>query len=413
MTMRPLPNTPTRTSLASLPSDRKQTDMTLFTKRRAAALAVVPLVVAALAGCSTVSTSSPASTSTSAGSTKGLTTVKLQLQWFTQAQFAGYIAASAEGYYKKEGLNVEIINGGPDISSQNTVAQGNADFATAWVAPSLASREAGANVTDVAQIFQRGGLQEYSMKGEGITSAADLKGKKVGVNGSGNDVDVLAGLAKAGIKPSQVTLVQQQGSIKGLLTGDLDAAQGASYNELGTILSTINPKTGKEYTKSDLNIIDWNKNGTAMLEDGLWANSTRLASSASYRATTQKFVTASLQGWIFCRDNVTKCRNDVVEAGSNLGASLQLFQTNGVNQLIWPDTNGLGTIDKTSWDNTVSIAKSTLESDGKPMLKADPSSDAYTNTYVEKAQKTLTGQGLDVYGKNYKPISVKLKINGQ
>jgi NitT/TauT family transport system substrate-binding protein len=387
--------------------------MTTLTKRRTLALAAIPLVIGALVGCSTVSSPSSSASAASAVSTKNLTTVKLQLQWFTQAQFAGYIAAKAEGYYKKAGLNVDIVNGGPDISSQNTVAQGNADFATAWVAPSLASREAGANVTDVAQIFQRAGLQEYSFKSKGITSVADLKGKKVGVNGSGNDVDVLAGLSKAGLTASDVTLVQQQGSIKGLLTGDLDAAQGASYNELGTILSTINPKTGKEYTKSDLNIIDWTKNGTAMLEDGLWANSSKLASSASYRATTQKFVTASLKGWIFCRDHVTSCRNEVVAAGSNLGASLQLFQTNGVNQLIWPDASGVGTIDKTSWDNTVAIAKDTQETNGKPMLTADPSSDAYTNTYVNKAHQELTAEGLDVYGKGYKPISVKLIVNGQ
>jgi NitT/TauT family transport system substrate-binding protein len=376
----------------------------------ATALLAVPIIATTLIGCAT--TSAPASAA-AVSATKPLKTVKLQLQWFTQAQFAGYIAASAEGYYAKQGLNVKILNGGPDISSQNVLAQGNADFSTSWVAPALASRAAGANIVDVAQVYQRAGLQEYSFKSSGITSVADLKGKKVGVNGSGNDVDVFAGLTKAGLSSSDVTLVQQQGSIKGLLTGDLDAAQGASYNELGQLLSTINPKTGKEYTLSDFNIIDWTKNGTAMLEDGIWANATKLKSSATYRTETKEFVTASLQGWIFCRDHATDCRNDVVRAGSNLGASLQLFQVNGVNQLIWPATGGVGTIDKTSWDRTVSIAKNTDETNGKPMLASSPTAGAYTNTYVDEALKTLTAKGLDVYGKSYKPEKVTLKVNGQ
>src|SRR5256885_17028425 len=41
--------------------------------------------------------------------------VTLQLKWVTQAQFAGYYAAKAKGYYKDEGLDVNIKIGGPGI----------------------------------------------------------------------------------------------------------------------------------------------------------------------------------------------------------------------------------------------------------------------------------------------------------
>src|SRR5687767_12619668 len=42
-------------------------------------------------------------------------TVRLQLQWEPQAQFAGYFAADREGYYAEEGLTVEFVRGGADI----------------------------------------------------------------------------------------------------------------------------------------------------------------------------------------------------------------------------------------------------------------------------------------------------------
>ena len=47
-----------------------------------------------------------------------LTPVKLQLQWFAQAQFAGYYAALDQGFFEEEGLDVEILEGGADIVPQ-------------------------------------------------------------------------------------------------------------------------------------------------------------------------------------------------------------------------------------------------------------------------------------------------------
>ena len=42
--------------------------------------------------------------------------VTLQLQWVTQAQFAGYYVALDKGFYEEEGLDVTVLAGGPDIA---------------------------------------------------------------------------------------------------------------------------------------------------------------------------------------------------------------------------------------------------------------------------------------------------------
>jgi NitT/TauT family transport system substrate-binding protein len=81
--------------------------------------------------------------------------MSLQLQWFTQAQFAGYFAAIDQGYYENHCLDVTILEGGVDIVPQTQLANGDVDFALAWVPKALASREAGANIVNIAQIFQR------------------------------------------------------------------------------------------------------------------------------------------------------------------------------------------------------------------------------------------------------------------
>lgn len=93
------------------------------------AAAALALLVALTAGV----------TATSAATTcKKYTPVTLQLQWQTQAQFAGYIAAGVNGYYKQECLNVTIVPAAADTVPQLTVADGGkADFAVAWVPKAL------------------------------------------------------------------------------------------------------------------------------------------------------------------------------------------------------------------------------------------------------------------------------------
>ena len=90
--------------------------------------------------------------------------------------------------------------------------------------------------------------------------------------------------------------------MQALLNGEIDAAQAMSYNEYAQVLEATNPATGQLYQPSDFNIINWNDAGTAMLQDAIWANTEKL-SDPTYQDTTTKFITASLEGWAYCRDN--------------------------------------------------------------------------------------------------------------
>jgi NitT/TauT family transport system substrate-binding protein len=390
--------------------------------RKLLAGATAMVAVAGLAACSSSSGGSSGKSgnstgakSTSAGATTGgkLTNVTLQLQWVTQAQFAGYIAAYGKGFYKQQGLNVRIVPAGTDTVPQTTVDDGgSADYAIAWVPKALQSRQKGANITDVGQVFQKSGTLQISMKSKNITSVKDLKGKTVGDWGFGNEYELFAGMTKNGLNPGKdVKIVQQQFDMNGFLAGDIDAAQAMTYNEYAQVLEAKNPKTGKLYQPSDLNTINWNNEGTAMLQDAVWANTTKLKDPA-FQATTVKFLTASYEGWIYCAKNPTDCRDMVVKAGSKLGASHQLWQTNEASKLVWPSPQGIGMVDKAAWDRTVSVALQTKNADGATVLKGAPAGLAYTNDYTVKADAVLKKMGLDITGATFKPITVKLNAGG-
>ena len=375
-----------------------------MTRFRLLALSMVTAL--AVTACGTADQGSSPSTS------NGVTNVKVQLQWFFQAQFAGYIAAVEKGFYKEEGLNVELLEGGVDIVPQSVLGQGRADYAVAWVPKALASREQGVQITDVGQFFARSGTYQVAFANKGITSARDLKGKKVGNWGFGNEFELFAGLTEAGLDPGRdVTLVQQQFDMQALLRGDIDAAQAMSYNEYAQVLEATNPATGKLYQPSDFVVIDWNKEGTAMLQDALWANTSRLGDKA-YQDTTVKLLTGTIKGWAYCRDNPEECRDLVVRKGSKLGASHQLWQMNEINKLIWPSPAGAGVVDQALWDQTVSVAQSAKNAQGQTVLTKAPEGKAFTNEYVEKALANLKSSGVDVTGENFEPITVKLEPGG-
>ncbi len=387
-------------------------------KRISKAVALIAVVGLAATACGSDKKATVTSTAASAicDASKApatLTKVKLQLQWFTQAQFAGYFAAVDQGCYAAEGLDVQIIEGGVEIVPQKQLADGQVDFALSWVPKALASREAGANIVDIAQIYQRSGTLQVSLKKTGITSSAEFKGKKIGNWGFGNEYEIFAALAKNKLDPAKdVTLLAQQFDMAGLLSGDIDAAEAMTYNEYAQVLEAKNPATGKLYTTADLNVVSYESDGVGMLQDAIWADGKKLAGDATYKATAVKFVKASIEGWVFCRDNPAKCRDIVVAKGSKLGASHQLWQMNEVNKLVWPAVGGVGVIDQAAWDRTVKIAQDTKNLEGAAVLTKAPDAGAFTNDIVNEALKQLTAVGVDVGGKSFAPLTVTLNAGG-
>jgi NitT/TauT family transport system substrate-binding protein len=347
------------------------------------------------------------------GACETTTPVKLQLQWFTQAQFAGYFAAIEEGYYAAQCLDVSIVEGGVDIVPQQQLADGAVDFALSWVPKALASREAGADIVNIAQIFQRSGTLQVSFKDKNITSPADFAGKKIGNWGYGNEFEIFAALTQAGIDPATgVELVQQQFDMAALLAGDIDAAEAMTYNEYAQVLEAVNPETGALYTADDFNVVSYEDEGVGMLQDAIWASGDRLANEDGYRDTAVKFVAASIQGWAFCRDNAQACADIVVSKGSKLGASHQLWQMNEVNKLIWPAAGGAGVIDQAAWDRTAKLAQETVNLEGSTVLTAAPDAESYTNDIVTEALALLDGLGVDTKGEGFAPIEVTLAEGG-
>jgi NitT/TauT family transport system substrate-binding protein len=389
----------------------------MTTWKRALALGATAVLAAACSSTGGTASSAPtAAPSAAAPSAAGseapsqpaeLTKVRVQLKWVAQAQFAGYYAAVDQGYYADQGLDVQILLGGPDIDPVRVVASDGAEFGTTWVPAMLAAREGGADVVDISQVFQRSGTLEVSFKDKNITKPEDLKNKKVGSWLGGNEPELFAALNKVSINPddkSQVEVIKQDFDMSGLLGSSLDAAQAMTYNEFAQVLEAKNPATGNLYQAGDLNVISFNDVGTGMLQDAIFARESYLAKPGN-EDLASKFLAASLKGWIYCRDNSQSCVDIVLKNGSTLGASHQAWQMNEINALIWPSPNGVGALDSTAWDQTVQIATT------YKVLKAQPSEGAFRTDLNQKALEML-GADTDTKGASWAKTTVDLKEGG-
>ncbi|MBC7589894.1 MAG: ABC transporter substrate-binding protein [Salinibacterium sp.] len=380
------------------------------------------LTVASIAAISAIALSACAAGATDTGSDSGdfepITDISLQLQWLPQAQFAGYYVALDQGYFEDEGFdNVDIIPSGGDIVPQDALVAGDVDFAVAWVPKVLGTLEAtGAELTDIAQVYQKSGTLQVSFKGDGVADVADFEGKRIGSWGFGNEWEIFAAMAAEGLDASGVSITTQDFSMNALLDGDVDAAQAMTYNEWAQILEVMNPATGKLYQPEDFDVVSYEDTEGAMLQDAIWADTARLDDPA-YADAAVRFLKAVTKGWIFARDNPEEAAAITYDAAINAEAAFpvgpvhQTWQMNEVNKLIWAGGD-FGLIDQGAWNKTVAGALTAVNQDGINLITAEPTDSAYSNEYIEKALAELADEGVETGG-DYTPIDVVLTEGGQ
>ena len=214
------------------------------------------------------------------------TKVSLQLEWVPQAQFAGFYVAQDKGYYADEGLEVDILPGGPNVRGIQQVASGAATFGLDSVLGVYQARDAGLPVVIAGQFDQKDGFVKLAMKSSGIAKPEDFRGKRVGVWPDENEFYPL--MKSVNIDPNKdLTLVQQAFTMDDFLNGGLDVASATLWNEYNVVLeSGVKPE--------DLNVINYSDYGFGIPHGALLTTADTLANN---RDLAVCFVRASIRGW--------------------------------------------------------------------------------------------------------------------
>jgi len=304
--------------------------------------------------------------------------VRLQLQWVTQAQFAGYYVALDKGYYESEDLNVSILPGGPDIAPPQVLAGGGADAMLNWMPSALAARERGLPVVNIAQPFKSSGLMLTCWKDTGITSPADFKGKTIGVWFFGNEYPFLSWMSQQGIStdggPDGVTVLRQGFNVDPLLQRQADCISTMTYNEYGQVLDA-------GVSEDELVTFKYENQGVATLEDGIYVLEDNLNDPA-FADKMVRFVRASMKGWKYAEANPVEAAEIVLD-NDETGAQTEAHQVRMMGEIAKLTAGSDGSLDPADYERTVA----TLMAGGSDPVITKMPEGAWTHVITDAALK--------------------------
>jgi len=209
--------------------------------------------------------------------------VTLQLKWRHQFQFAGYYAAQAKGFYRDEGVEVIIREGGPERPPVPTVLDGSAQFSIGD-SDLLVKRINGQPIVALAAIFQHSPYVLLSRADSGIRAPSDLAGKTVMMSDDQGGIQLRTMLRREGVDPKLVRIVPQSWKLEDLVEGRVDAI--SAY-------ATVEPAKlrAQGVVPAIMRSLDY---GVDFYGDILF---TTEAEAAANPARTAAFVRATRKGW--------------------------------------------------------------------------------------------------------------------
>ncbi|MCM3735828.1 ABC transporter substrate-binding protein [Bacillus cytotoxicus] len=106
--------------------------------------------------------------------------VTVVLDWFPNTNHTGLYVAKTKDYYKKQGLDVEIIQPGENTSAEQMVASGKADFGVSYQENVTTARVEDIPVVSIGAVIQHNTSAFASLKKDNITSPKAFEGKRYG-----------------------------------------------------------------------------------------------------------------------------------------------------------------------------------------------------------------------------------------
>ncbi|MDX9767479.1 MAG: diguanylate cyclase [Ectothiorhodospiraceae bacterium] len=164
--------------------------------------------------------------------------VRVQLKWFHQYQFAGFYAALEQGYFRQAGLDVELIEGSPEVDPGRVVTSGGAEFGVGN-SSLLIDFNKGLPVVAVAAIFQHSPFVILARTDPHIRTVKDLEGRTL--MGESHSAELTAYMKKAGVDLGRVRQVIHSDSVKSL------AAPGAERVDATTAYISTEPIEASRY----------------------------------------------------------------------------------------------------------------------------------------------------------------------
>jgi NitT/TauT family transport system substrate-binding protein len=205
--------------------------------------------------------------------------------WVTSAQFAGYYVGREKGIFEKYGIDLEILEYKPFISTSEIIRSGQADFAVTWLVNALQMRDQGIRIINIAQFSTRSSLMLVAKKSSGILTPADMNGKRAGI-WEGYELQPRTFFSKYGLNVDIIPI----GNTNNLFLQDgVEITNANWFDEYHTIINS-------GIDTNELVTFFFEKHGLNFLEDGIYCLEEKLSSDPEICV---RFVKATMESWIY------------------------------------------------------------------------------------------------------------------
>jgi NitT/TauT family transport system substrate-binding protein len=196
-------------------------------RARAALTTVTALCVLSVAACGGSSEDAEAAGSSSSAAGPETTDISVGVQAF--AEVSAFYVAVQEGLFEDEGLTVTPqVAGGGGAGLIPGLVSGEQQFVYSNYVSVVQAASEGLPLKVVRENDRPGVQGLYALPDSGISSPADLAGKRIAINGLGNIMELTtrAALDDAGVDPDSVTFVElaPPDFLSAMGSGNVDAA---------------------------------------------------------------------------------------------------------------------------------------------------------------------------------------------
>ena len=299
------------------------------------------------------------------------TDITLALDWFPNANHIGLYIAEDKGYFKDEGLNVEIRTPSDPSAILQTVASGTDDFGINYQPDLLIARDAGIPVISILGMVQHPLNSVMTLHSSEYTSLSDLKNKKIGYPGIPWNEDALNTMLKSdglsGIDDIELVNVSWELGTS-LMSEKVDAVIGAYFTHESISLEN------QGYPVDIFRMEDWGVPDyyeLILVTSEMYLKNNPKIVEGFTRAVTKGYRDA-IQDPQLGVDVLKKYSPDIDESIDRPGADLL--------QKLWIDSNGgFGKQTYNKWNNFGNWMKS------NDIISKDLDiDDAYTDVYFSK-----------------------------
>jgi PAS domain S-box-containing protein len=272
-------------------------------------------------------------------------TLRVQLKWWHQFQFAGYYAAELKGYYQQEGLNVKLIPGDPQHAPVPEVLSGRADFGITG-SDLVVNYANGDPLIALGAIFQHSPYTILSLKEKNIQVPSDLIGKKLMASPDQGWTELKAIFLKEGIHPDSLKLLSHTWNNSDLIDGKADAISAYISVEINQLR-----KMGVE--PSYMLPINY---GIDFYGDVLF---TRKTMADADPITISKFRKASFEGWEYALSHTAEMADFILTLPGvkERGVTKDdlLVEAEAMRKLILPDLVEIGHMNEGRWRHIADV----------------------------------------------------------